>query len=214
MSSGNGHKKVEVFIAMADLTILAWLKKELEKMPYVITGAFPTLKEVCDGLRALPKKPHLVITDFVEPAHLHAIQGIFGECNLPMVPFVLISTDSRGKLLRNDLPDFVLGRCLFPPMPAQLAMIILQAMQSCAAQTKLREENAALQQEIGEMRAINAAKVILMRRWPFFSEDKAHQYVVRVANQRGRTPFEQAQAFIRADEEFLIRGKDVKLFFP
>lgn len=214
MSSGNGSKKVEVFVVMTDTLVQAWLERELVKMPYVITGIFSTHKAGCDGLRSLAKKPQVIITDLVDVNQLTALQGIVQECGLPMVPFVLLSVDSRGKLLKNSLPPFVLGRCLFQPMPTQLSLIITQAVQSCDELVRLHAALKDLEAKKNEDHIINAAKLILMRRWPFFTEDMAHQYVVRVANQRHRKPVEQAEAFIKAEAEFLITGKDTKYFFP
>ncbi len=214
MSSGNGSKKIEVFVVMTDPAIQVWLKAELEKMPYSITGLFNTHKAGCDGLRQLAKKPRVIITDVVDANQLMALQGIIGELSLPTMPFVLLLPESRYKPLKNGLPPFVFGRCVFEPTPLQLSMIIIQAIQSCKERVALEAALAKSEATIKEMRTIKEAQLIVMQRWVHFTEDIAHDYIVRKGNEKGRTPLEQAEAMIEAEKEFVLTGADAARFFP
>jgi response regulator NasT len=199
MSSSEAGPPLRVVIAEDRPDPQRLLQTVLTRLGYLVAGVAPcgdVLIELCRSLR-----PHLVLVDLTLPGR-DGLDVTRNLCDAHPAPVIIVAEFQEAAVVdrAGDCPN-VMAYLVKPVTEANLGPALPLARRRFAELRRLRDEAAALRQQMDERKVIERAKGILMKRLGVDEED-AFRRMRKMASDSNRKMPEVARRVIEAGEVF------------
>jgi two-component system, response regulator PdtaR len=198
-------KTYQVAIADADPNALKALHELLIRLGHRIVAEADSLTGLIE--MSIANKSEVVICDFEPDGALCTYNAAISR--LQDIPVIIASSVSDVVLLENKVAHQVFGVLLKPLREAELAVMIVVAVQRFQEFSQQRDEASSLRAALEDRKVIEQAKGVVMKKCGF-DEASAFRHLQHLARQHRQKVVDIAKGILIAETAFVITASDAK----